>query len=157
MSFSAASTVRKSCVVLCTSGVAVQQWRDQFRQWTTVAEDAVVCFTSAQRRPLPPASAACVLITTYSMMAHGSRRSDVAEEMLASIRAREWGLMLLDEVHVVPASTFRRVLTVCKARPHARKQQQQQQNSKKQAKQKKKTPITKNTLTYQSKSYRVFS
>ena len=55
-----------------------------------------------------------MLITTYSMMSV-TKRSDQSEEIVRTIRSREWGLMILDEVHVVPANTFRRVLSVCKA------------------------------------------
>lgn len=35
--------------------------------------------------------------------------------VFAEIQNREWGLVLLDEVHVVPANMFRKVLTVTKA------------------------------------------
>ena len=30
------------------------------------------------------------------------------EELIKQVREREWGLMLLDEVHVVPAQMFRK-------------------------------------------------
>lgn len=39
----------------------------------------------------------------------------VALMVFAEIQNREWGLVLLDEVHVVPANMFRKVLTVTKA------------------------------------------
>ena len=38
-------------------------------------------------------------------------RAQVMEE----IQSREWGLLLLDEVHVVPAHMFRRVIGIVKA------------------------------------------
>jgi DNA excision repair protein ERCC-3 len=98
----AACTVGKSCVVLCTSGTAVEQWRQQFALWSTVAEGDVVVFTSATNAKEQPLSsvaghAACVLLTTYSMLA-SERRSDVSERFVASIKGREWGLLVLDEV-----------------------------------------------------------
>lgn len=34
---------------------------------------------------------------------------------MEAIRGREWGLMLLDEVHVVPAAMFRKVIGIVKA------------------------------------------
>jgi DNA excision repair protein ERCC-3 len=113
----AASTVRKSCVVLCTNGTAVQQWKDQFKLWTTVADADVVCFTASSKLPpraLADAAQPAVLLTTYSMLAQ-TKRSDRSAAVVAGIQAREWGLMLLDEVHVVPAATFRKVLSVCRA------------------------------------------
>uniref|UniRef100_A0A7S2WBK4 DNA 3'-5' helicase n=2 Tax=Rhizochromulina marina TaxID=1034831 RepID=A0A7S2WBK4_9STRA len=112
----AAATVQKSCIVLCTSGTAVNQWKAQFRLWTTISDADIACFTSSHKQvpPLSDPKRSCVLITTYSMMA-ASKRSDLSEDILERIKAREWGLMLLDEVHVVPANTFRKVIGVCKA------------------------------------------
>ena len=49
------------------------------------------------------------------MMSFSGRRSDKAQEVMESIRGREWGLLLMDEVHVVPAQMFRRVIGTVKA------------------------------------------
>ena len=38
----AACTVRKRCLVLCTSSVSVDQWKQQFKLWST-ADDASIC------------------------------------------------------------------------------------------------------------------
>jgi len=50
-----------------------------------------------------------VVITTYSMLAHG-KRSRESKEIMAQLQSREWGLIILDEVHVVPADIFRKVI-----------------------------------------------
>jgi DNA excision repair protein ERCC-3 len=113
----AASTVQRSTIILCTSAVAVGQWRECLRTFTNIAESDIVCFTSAEKksaRSQSDQSRAQIFITTYSMMA-AAKRSELSEATIAGIQAREWGLMVLDEVHVVPANTFRRVLFVCKA------------------------------------------
>ncbi|WAQ95018.1 ERCC3-like protein [Mya arenaria] len=49
----AACTVRKRCLCLATSGVAVEQWRSQFKMWST-ADDSMICrFTSdAKDKPI---------------------------------------------------------------------------------------------------------
>lgn len=49
------------------------------------------------------------------MVAYSGRRSEDSERIMNEILLREWGLILLDEVHVVPAMMFRRVLGVVKA------------------------------------------
>ena len=36
-------------------------------------------------------------------------------DLIKQVRESEWGLMLLDEVHVVPAQMFRKVLSSCNA------------------------------------------
>jgi hypothetical protein len=44
------------------------------------------------------------------MVAFSGKRSDRSKELMDAIGGREWGLMLMDEVHVVPARMFRRVI-----------------------------------------------
>ena len=42
----ACCTVRKKAIVLCNSGVSVEQWKQQFKMWST-ADDSTICrFTS---------------------------------------------------------------------------------------------------------------
>jgi hypothetical protein len=67
-------------------------------------------FTSEGREAMPSSKDAPVIaISTFTMISHGGKRSEVGEAMMAAIREREWGLLLLDEVHVVPAAMFRKV------------------------------------------------
>lgn len=42
---------------------------------------------------------------------HGKRAYN-AQKNINFIKSREWGFLLLDEVHVVPAEMFRKVLTI---------------------------------------------
>ncbi|KAF8565776.1 hypothetical protein P879_03962 [Paragonimus westermani] len=109
----AACTIRKPTFVLCTSGVAVEQWRSQFRLWSTIEDGQIIRFTSdAKDRP---SANACVCVSTYTMIAHSTKRSYEADRMMEWIKGQEWGLMLLDEVHTIPAKMFRRVLTLVQA------------------------------------------
>ena len=43
------------------------------------------------------------------MMSYGGERAAEAAAVLAQIANREWGLMLMDEVHIAPARMFRKV------------------------------------------------
>ena len=52
-----------------------------------------------------------VMITTYTMIAYTGRRSEESQKVMDAISSREWGLLLLDEVHVVPANMFRKACT----------------------------------------------
>lgn len=105
----AVCTVRKRALVLCNSGVSVEQWKQQFKCWST-ADDSMICrFTSeAKDKPM----GAGILVTTYSMITHAQRRSWEAEQTMRWLQAQEWGLLVLDEVHTIPARMFRRVLTI---------------------------------------------
>ena len=109
----AAATVKKGCICLCTSGVAVQQWKHQFQMWTKIADKHISVFTSDQHDPIDPNVS--VLITTYTMLSHGGKRAVESSLIMEQIAGREWGLMVLDEVHVVPAATFRKVIGIASA------------------------------------------
>lgn len=112
----AACTIKKSCLVLCTSSVSVMQWRQQFLQWSNVPESQVSVFTADEKQKF--SGAAGIVVSTYSMVANTGKRSHTSQKMMDFLESREWGFILLDEVHVVPASMFRRVLT--KIKGHAK-------------------------------------
>ncbi|VDK79941.1 unnamed protein product [Litomosoides sigmodontis] len=114
----AATTINKRCLVLATSNVSVEQWRGQFKLWSTIRDDQLVRFTREARDPVPSGSNAnkpIVCISTYSMVAYTGKRTYAAEEAMKYLESREWGLVLLDEVHTIPAKMFRRVLTIVRA------------------------------------------
>ncbi|WPT11595.1 General transcription and DNA repair factor IIH helicase subunit XPB2 [Picochlorum sp. SENEW3] len=111
---SAAARIKKSCLCLCTNSVSVDQWKYQFQLWTTLREDQVCRFTSDKHEWLKGEGAG-VCITTYTMVAYSGKRSVESERIMDEIMSREWGLILLDEVHVVPAQMFRKVLGIVKA------------------------------------------
>ncbi|EQB61078.1 dna repair helicase rad25 [Vairimorpha apis BRL 01] len=46
------------------------------------------------------------------MLAYNGRRSQEAQKIMDTIQKTEWGLLLLDEVHVVPAQMFRKVVSL---------------------------------------------
>ncbi|KAG1661513.1 General transcription and DNA repair factor IIH helicase subunit XPB [Nymphon striatum] len=108
----AACTVKKRCLVLCNSGVSVEQWKTQFKMWST-ADDGIICRFTSEAKDKPMGSGICV--TTYSMITHTQKRSWEAERVMQWLKDQEWGLMLLDEVHTIPAKMFRRVLTIVQA------------------------------------------
>jgi DNA excision repair protein ERCC-3 len=109
----AAQTIKKSVVCLATNAVSVLQWKYQFQLWTNLPDDRICVFTSDRKDPIHPDG--CVLVTTYTMISYSGKRSDKSQEIMDTICSREWGLLLMDEVHVVPAKMFRRVVGSVKA------------------------------------------
>ncbi|KAJ3110162.1 hypothetical protein HK100_003134 [Physocladia obscura] len=105
----AACTIKKSVLVLCTNAISVEQWVNEFKKWSTIQESRICRFTSDHRTPFEGDSG--VLVTTYTMITHSGKRAWDTARMIDFISSREWGLLILDEVHVVPANVFRRVLT----------------------------------------------
>ncbi|PON84542.1 Helicase XPB/Ssl [Trema orientale] len=110
---SAASRIKKSCLCLATNAVSVDQWAFQFKLWSTIREDQICRFTSDSKERFR--GNAGVVVTTYNMVAFGGKRSEESEKIIEEIRNREWGLLLMDEVHVVPAHMFRKVISITKS------------------------------------------
>ncbi|KIK96462.1 hypothetical protein PAXRUDRAFT_825918 [Paxillus rubicundulus Ve08.2h10] len=109
----AACTIKKSCLVLCTSSVSVMQWKQQFMLWSNVTDRQIAVFTADQKERFAGESG--IVVSTYSMVANTHNRSHESKKMMEFLTSREWGFILLDEVHVVPAAMFRRVVTTIKA------------------------------------------
>ncbi|KAF2125453.1 DNA repair helicase rad25 [Dothidotthia symphoricarpi CBS 119687] len=103
----AACGVKKSCIVLCTSAMSVVQWRAEFIKWSNINPEDVAVFTSDNKTSFP--RNAGIIISTYSMISNARKRSHDAEKVMNFIRSREWGLLIADEVHVVPAQIFKKV------------------------------------------------
>lgn len=109
--------------------VSVMQWRQQFMMWSNVTSQQISVFTAehkekvcyqnrtdkSQPNPSKFAGESGIVISTYSMIANTGNRSHDAKKMMDFLTSREWGFILLDEVHVVPATMFRKVVTTIKA------------------------------------------
>lgn len=115
----ASQTIGKSAVVLCTNAVSVEQWKQQFEKWTTINSGSnkdtgrIARFTSDHQDKMHPDG--CVLVTTYTMMTFSGKRTPQSQAFMEKLVQRDWGLLMMDEVHVVPANTFRRVIANVKA------------------------------------------
>ncbi|KAF5930246.1 hypothetical protein HYC85_031119 [Camellia sinensis] len=113
---SAACQIKKSCLCLATNAVSVDQWAFQFKLWLTIRDEHICRFTSDSKERFRGNFG--VVVTTYSMVTFGGKRSEESEKIIEEIRNREWGLLLMDEVHVVPAHMFRKVISITK--PHCK-------------------------------------
>ncbi|MCJ1297727.1 transcription factor TFIIH complex ERCC-3 subunit [Hypocenomyce scalaris] len=103
----AACTIRKGIVILCTSSMSVVQWRNEFLKWSNISPNDIAIFTSDHKEKFSRNTG--IIVSTYSMVTQTRSRSHDAQKMMDFMQSREWGLMILDEVHVVPASIFRKV------------------------------------------------
>ncbi|RSL54998.1 putative DNA repair helicase ercc3 [Fusarium duplospermum] len=109
----AACTIKKSVVVLCTSSVSAVQWRNEFLKWSNINPASITTFTAESKTIFK--GRAGIIVTTYSMVTNSRERSKESKEVMNFLGGREWGLMLLDEVHVVPANIFRQVISSIKS------------------------------------------
>ncbi|KAI9708937.1 MAG: hypothetical protein M1820_003631 [Bogoriella megaspora] len=103
----AVCTIKRSAVVLCTSTIAAVQWRNEFLERSNIKPADIAIFTSDQKEPFR--QDAGIVISTYTMVSQTKQRAHDSQQMMNFLQAREWGIMILDEVHVVPADMFRKV------------------------------------------------
>jgi DNA excision repair protein ERCC-3 len=96
----AAAMARASAttLILVTNTVAGRQWRHELLKRTTLTE-AEIGEYSGERKEIRP-----VTIATYQVMT--TRRAGEYRH-LEVFSARDWGLILYDEVHLLPAPVFR--------------------------------------------------
>jgi DNA excision repair protein ERCC-3 len=94
----AMARARATTLILVTNTVAARQWRDELIHRTTLTAEEIGEYsgTSKQIRP--------VTIATYQVMT--SRKKGVYRH-LELFDARDWGLIVYDEVHLLPAPIFR--------------------------------------------------
>jgi DNA excision repair protein ERCC-3 len=96
----AMAQVQRSVLVLTTSITAVKQWRREILDKTDLPEDQVTEYTG-ETKDIGP-----VTIATYQILAF---RPDKKEEFphFKIFDQRDWGLIIYDEVHLLPAPVFR--------------------------------------------------
>ena len=112
---SAACTMKCRTMVLTTTAVAVDQWKRQFESFCAMDPADVITLTADNKQPLPE-DRPCILVSTYSMFSHSiDSMSRSSSAVLQQVKDLEWGLLIVDEVQVMPARTFRQVATTVRA------------------------------------------
>jgi DNA excision repair protein ERCC-3 len=92
--------IQENTLILTTSQTSMEQWRRELLDKTDLPVDAVAEYSS-QRKDTGP-----VTLATYQMLTYRpSRDSDFVHFEL--FHARAWGLIIYDEVHLLPAPVFR--------------------------------------------------
>jgi len=96
----AMAALRTWTLIISTNTVAVRQWIDELSDKTTLAAEDVGEYTGDKKEVRP------VTITTYQCMTwRPTKRSDFPH--LALMTQHDWGLIIYDEVHLLPAPVFR--------------------------------------------------
>jgi len=94
------SLIQEKTLILTTNTVAVRQWKQELLDKTHLTEDQVGEYTGQEKVVRP------VTITTYQMLTW--RRSKQGEfEHFGVFTNENWGLVVYDEVHLLPAPIFR--------------------------------------------------
>jgi DNA excision repair protein ERCC-3 len=85
-------------LILVTNTVAARQWRDELIKRTTLTADEIGEYSGIKKQIRP------VTVATYQVIT--TRRGGVHPH-LELLDARDWGLIIYDEVHLLPAPVFR--------------------------------------------------
>ncbi|MGI8577432.1 MAG: DNA repair helicase XPB [Nocardioidaceae bacterium] len=89
---------RTTTLILVTNTVSARQWKDELIRRTSLTADEIGEYSGAVKEIRP------VTIATYQVMT--TRRKGVYSH-LELFDARDWGLVIYDEVHLLPAPIFR--------------------------------------------------
>ncbi|MDI3327330.1 MAG: helicase-associated domain-containing protein [Alicyclobacillaceae bacterium] len=86
-------------LILTPNNTSAHQWRREILDKCDIDPEDVGLFTAEQKDLRP------VTVTTYSMLTKKDRRGRMPH--LLALSRRPWGLVIYDEVHLVPAPVFR--------------------------------------------------
>jgi DNA excision repair protein ERCC-3 len=89
---------KATTLILVTNTVAARQWRDELLKRTSLHEDEIGEYSGAKKEIRP------VTIATYQVLT--TRKKGVYAH-LDLFDAIDWGLIIYDEVHLLPAPVFR--------------------------------------------------
>jgi DNA excision repair protein ERCC-3 len=85
-------------LILVTNTIAARQWRDELIKRTTLTGDEIGEYSGIKKQIRP------VTVATYQVIT--TKRGGVHPH-LELLDARDWGLIIYDEVHLLPAPVFR--------------------------------------------------
>ena len=89
---------KATTLILVTNTVAARQWREELLKRTTLNEDEIGEYSGAKKEIRPGT------IATYQVM---TKKKDGVYAHLDLFDTHDWGLIIYDEVHLLPAPIFR--------------------------------------------------
>ena len=99
VALAAMATVKTHTLILATNSAAVNQWVREIVERTHLTSDQVGAYTGTSKEIRP------VTVATYQILTwRKSRDEDFAH--LHLFRDHNWGLLIYDEVHLLPAPVF---------------------------------------------------
>ena len=94
----AMATAKTNTLILVTNTVSARQWKAELLKRTTLTEDEIGEYSGSMKEVKP------VTIATYQILTT-KRKAEYAH--LALLNAKDWGLIIYDEVHLLPAPIFK--------------------------------------------------
>lgn len=97
--------IGQQTLIVVTNITALRQWRDEFLDKTTLTSDDIGEYSGEVKEIKP------ITITTYQILTYRKSRTDDFTH-LNLFHERNWGLVVYDEVHLLPAPVFRAVADI---------------------------------------------
>ena len=94
----AMARAKANTLILVTNTVAARQWRAELIKRTTLTEDEIGEYSGSIKEVKP------VTIASYQILT-AKRKGEYAH--LELLNAKDWGLIIYDEVHLLPAPIFK--------------------------------------------------
>ncbi|MEY3537632.1 MAG: hypothetical protein RL645_446 [Actinomycetota bacterium] len=94
----AMATAKTNTLILVTNTVSARQWKTELLRRTTLTEDEIGEYSGSTKEIKP------ITIATYQILTT-KRKNEYAH--LALLNANDWGLIIYDEVHLLPAPIFK--------------------------------------------------
>ena len=123
-------TIKINTIIICNNNVAVRQWYREINDWVKISktgkektnekkdkfmeeenEKNLCMLISNKKDPLWNLEKdAGILITSYSMLSFQGQRSEEMKKVMNKLMEVDWGLMIIDEVQLLPAKTFSMII-----------------------------------------------
>ena len=94
------SRLQTRTLILCPNVVAVHQWIAELKAKTDIDESLIGEY-SGEKKEIKP-----ITVCTYQVLTYRASKTDAFEHM-SIIEKGNWGLVLYDEVHMLPAPVFK--------------------------------------------------
>ena len=94
----AMAVAKTNTLILVTNTVSARQWKAELLKRTTLTEEAIGEYSGSVKEIKP------VTIATYQILTT-KRKNEYAH--LSLLNAKDWGLIVYDEVHLLPAPIFK--------------------------------------------------
>ncbi len=98
----AMSRINQTTIILTTNITALRQWRDELLDKTSLRPEDIGEYSGEMKEIRP------VTLTTYQIMTY-RRSKEAAFAHMELFNRRDWGFIIYDEVHLLPAPVFRAV------------------------------------------------
>ncbi|WP_042160087.1 DNA repair helicase XPB [Paenibacillus gorillae] len=91
---------RSAALILTSNATSVKQWKEELLDKTTLQSSDVGEYTGVTKQVRP------ITIATYQILTHRKSKDELFRHMKL-FSERDWGLIIYDEVHLLPAPIFR--------------------------------------------------